>query len=101
MQIVFVGPPGAGKGTQSARLAEHLAIPHLSTGDMFREACQRQTAVGRSAAEYMNAGKLVPDEVVTAIALDRLQQADCFIVRPPHAPAAKAGELVPVVPIDL
>jgi len=77
MQIVFVGPPGAGKGTQALRLKVYLGVVHLSTGDMFREAEQAGTELGRQAAEFFRAGKLVPDDVVIGIIAERLQQPDC------------------------
>jgi len=77
MQIVFVGPPGAGKGTQALRLKDHLGVVHLSTGEMFREAEREDTDLGRQAAEYFRAGALVPDEVVVGIIAERLQQPDC------------------------
>ncbi|MCH2113463.1 MAG: adenylate kinase [Pirellulales bacterium] len=77
MRIVVIGPPGAGKGTQAARLAEHLQIPTLSTGDMLRDACKRKTVVGKQAAQYMESGRLVPDEVAEKIVLDRLGEPDC------------------------
>ena len=72
MLVVFMGPPGAGKGTQSKRLAEQLEIPHCSTGDMFRDACQRQTDVGRKATEYLQSGRLVPDSLVEQLVVERL-----------------------------
>jgi len=77
MQIVFIGPPGAGKGTQSVRLAEHLQVPHLSTGDMLREACQKKTSVGIQATEAMGSGQLVSDELVEELVFERLSQPDC------------------------
>jgi len=77
MRIVFVGPPGAGKGTQSVRLARHLQVPHLSTGEMFREACQQQSDVGKKASSYMESGRLVPDKLVESIAFGRLVHSDC------------------------
>ncbi|NOY29714.1 MAG: adenylate kinase [Planctomycetes bacterium] len=77
MQIVFIGPPGAGKGTQSVRLAEHLQVPHLSTGDMLREACRQKTAIGIQAAEAMGSGQLVSDELVEEVVFERLSQPDC------------------------
>jgi adenylate kinase len=77
MQIAFVGPPGAGKGTQALRLKDDLGVVHLSTGDMFREAEQAGTELGRQAAEFFRSGKLVPDEVVVGIIDERLQQPDC------------------------
>jgi len=77
MQIIFIGPPGAGKGTQSVRLAEHLHVPHLSTGDMLREACQQKTPVGILAAEAMETGQLVSDDLVEVAVFERLRQPDC------------------------
>ncbi|MEU2896306.1 adenylate kinase [Streptomyces sp. NPDC001273] len=76
MRIVLVGPPGAGKGTQAARLAEKLRIPHISTGDLFRANIGRQTELGKLAKSYMDAGNLVPDEVTIAMAKDRMKQPD-------------------------
>ncbi|WP_330459304.1 adenylate kinase [Streptomyces sp. NBC_00820] len=76
MRIVLVGPPGAGKGTQAVRLAEQLAIPHISTGDLFRANISQQTELGKLAKSYMDAGNLVPDEVTIAMAKDRMEQAD-------------------------
>ncbi|MGW7352841.1 adenylate kinase [Streptomyces sp. Z26] len=76
MRIVLVGPPGAGKGTQAAYLAENLAIPHISTGDLFRANISQGTALGVQAKEYMNAGHLVPDEVTIGMAEDRMTQED-------------------------
>jgi adenylate kinase len=77
MRIVFIGPPGAGKGTQSARLTELLDVPHLSTGEMLREAVRDQTRVGKLAEEYMSTGRLVPDPVVVEIVGERLTHPDC------------------------
>ncbi len=76
MRIVLVGPPGAGKGTQAAYLAEKLSIPHISTGDLFRANISQGTPLGKQAQEYMRAGQLVPDEVTIAMAKDRLEQPD-------------------------
>lgn len=78
MQIIFIGPPGAGKGTQSVRLAEYLQVPHLSTGDMLREACRKKTDVGIQAAEAMSSGQLVSDELVDLIVFQRLIEPDCL-----------------------
>jgi adenylate kinase len=76
MRIVLVGPPGAGKGTQAALLAQTLSIPHVSTGDLFRANISQGTELGRLAKSIMDTGKLVPDEVTIAMVKDRLQQAD-------------------------
>ncbi len=77
MRIVFLGPPGAGKGTQSARLTEHLGIVHLSTGDMLRDAKAAGTPVGKMAGEFMDSGRLVPDPVIVQVVGDRLSRPDC------------------------
>ena len=76
MRIVLVGPPGAGKGTQAAFLANNLSIPHISTGDLFRANISRQTELGKLAKSYMDKGELVPDEVTIAMAKDRMEQPD-------------------------
>jgi len=72
----MLGPPGAGKGTQAQRMAKALGIPHLSTGDMLRSNVARDTGLGRQAKAFMEAGDLVPDELVTAMVTDRLGQDD-------------------------
>ena len=76
MRIVFLGPPGSGKGTQSEVLREKLGIPQISTGDMLRAARKAGTPLGREAEKYMNAGKLVPDEVVIGLVEERVQKPD-------------------------
>ncbi|GLW17467.1 adenylate kinase [Streptomyces kronopolitis] len=76
MRIVLVGPPGAGKGTQAAYLAKNLAIPHISTGDLFRANISQGTPLGVEAKSYMDAGNLVPDSVTIGMAEDRMEQAD-------------------------
>jgi len=77
MRIVLIGPPGAGKGTQAKRLIEDLQIPHLSTGEMLRAGREVSTELGLMAAQYLDRGQLVPDELVVGIVDQRLQQADC------------------------
>ena len=77
MQLVFTGPPGAGKGTQAEWLVEFLGIPHLSTGDILREAIDHGTVVGQIAQRYISEGKLVPDEVVVQIVTEPLEDDDC------------------------
>jgi len=77
MKIILLGPPGAGKGTQAAMLMERFGIPQISTGDMLRAAVQAQTSLGNKAKQIMDAGGLVPDEVVVGIVHDRLQLEDC------------------------
>ncbi|MEU9603058.1 adenylate kinase [Streptomyces sp. NPDC048057] len=76
MRIVLVGPPGAGKGTQAAYLAENLSIPHISTGDLFRANISQGTDLGRQAKSYMDAGELVPDEVTIGMAKERMGRPD-------------------------
>lgn len=75
-RLLLLGPPGAGKGTQAQRLVTQLGIPQVSTGDMLRAAVAAGTAVGRQAKSFMEAGKLVPDEVVIGVAEERLSQPD-------------------------
>lgn len=77
MNIVMLGPPGAGKGTQAALLAERLSIPHVATGDLFREALKAETELGQTAKAYMERGELVPDEVTIGMVRERLRQPDC------------------------
>ena len=76
MNLVLLGPPGAGKGTQAERISKEFQIPHISTGDMFREAIKNRTALGAQAEKYMAAGELVPDEIVIGIVAERLTQPD-------------------------
>ena len=77
MNLILLGPPGAGKGTQAKRLMEKYDIPQISTGDILRAAVKEGTEMGRKAKEFMDAGKLVPDEVVIGIIDDRLKEKDC------------------------
>jgi adenylate kinase len=77
MRLVLLGPPGAGKGTQSAWLIDYLRIPHLSTGDMLRAAALHDDPVGREVAEVLQTGCLVSDEIVLDIVRQRLAEADC------------------------
>jgi adenylate kinase len=77
MRIVVLGPPGAGKGTQAVRLAEHFTCADIATGDIFRANVAEGTELGRIAQEYMDRGDLVPDEVVIAMVTERLAEPDC------------------------
>lgn len=77
MRIVLLGPPGAGKGTQAIRIAGKFGIPHIATGDIFRDNVKGQTDLGREAKEYMDRGDLVPDSVVNRMVADRLERDDC------------------------
>jgi adenylate kinase len=77
MRIIFIGPPGAGKGTQAERLVQTYRMAHLSTGDMLRAARDAKTEVGLKAEKYMSTGALVPDDVIVAIIAERLEQSDC------------------------
>ena len=77
MKIVMLGAPGAGKGTQAKMIAEKYGIPHVSTGDIFRANIKNGTELGKEAKQYMDQGKLVPDELTVKILLDRVSQPDC------------------------
>jgi adenylate kinase len=75
--VIFLGAPGAGKGTQAAEVANELKLAHIATGDMFRDAQKKGTALGLKAKEYMEKGKLVPDEITVAMLLERIAAPDC------------------------
>jgi adenylate kinase len=75
--IILLGPPGSGKGTQAVRLTKEFQIPHISTGDLFRENIAQETPLGQQAQEYINAGRLVPDELVLEMLFSRVSQTDC------------------------
>ncbi|MEH2137921.1 adenylate kinase [Nostoc sp.] len=75
-RLIFLGPPGAGKGTQAQALAEHLNIPHISTGEILRQAMKEQTPLGIKAQNYVNSGELVPDQLVQDLVQERLNQTD-------------------------
>ncbi|MBU6382917.1 MAG: adenylate kinase [Verrucomicrobia bacterium] len=75
--VILMGPPGAGKGTHAGPLSVHLGIPHISTGDLFREHFRQQTLLGKQAKEYIDRGNLVPDELVLNMLFDRVSQEDC------------------------
>ncbi|NLY90993.1 MAG: adenylate kinase [Firmicutes bacterium] len=76
MRLILLGPPGAGKGTQAARISAEFMIPSISTGDMFREAIKKQTLLGKQVEQYISRGELVPDELVLGIVAERLAQPD-------------------------
>ena len=77
MKIIMLGAPGAGKGTQAARMAEKYNIPHISTGDIFRANIRDNTELGQKAKSYMDKGLLVPDELTCDLVMDRISQEDC------------------------
>ena len=75
--IVLLGPPGAGKGTQAQRLSQAMSLPHISSGDIFREHIKNQTELGKSADEYIKRGELVPDDITIAMIRERIERPDC------------------------
>ena len=77
LRTILLGPPGAGKVTQAAKIVEKYGVPHISTGDIFRENIKKGTELGKKAQEYMNRGELVPDDLVIEIATTRLLEDDC------------------------
>ena len=109
--IVMLGAPGAGKGTQASLISKKIGLPHISSGDIFRENIKNQTELGKLASEYMNKGELVPDDITIAMIGERLSRPDCaqgavldgFPRTPPQAEAldnllAESDEKVGVVP---
>jgi adenylate kinase len=96
MRLLIMGPPGAGKGTQAARLAARLGVPAISTGDIFRANVTAGTPLGVEARRYMDAGEYVPDSVTNAMVRDRLAEADCasgFLLDGYPRTVAQVGEL--------
>ncbi len=77
MKIIMLGAPGAGKGTQAIKIAERYGIPHISTGDLFRSNIGQNTELGKEAKQYMDAGKLVPDDLTVRMLFDRVAKDDC------------------------
>lgn len=77
MKIILLGPPGAGKGTQAKQIADKFKIPHISTGDIFRKNIKEKTVLGIKAKDYIDKGKLVPDDLTVAIVKDRINRDDC------------------------
>jgi adenylate kinase len=77
MRVIFLGPAGAGKGTQAARLSERLGVPRISTGDMLREALRQGTPLGKAAEPYLERGELVPDHLLVTMIKDRVKEPDC------------------------
>ncbi len=76
MRIILIGPPGAGKGTQAVALSERLGVPHISTGDLFRDHVARRTPLGQEAQRYLDTGELVPDHITAGMVRERLAQPD-------------------------
>jgi adenylate kinase len=77
LNLILLGPPGAGKGTQAQRLVEDFRLPYVATGEMLRAAVREETPLGKEAKKFMNNGDLVPDNVIIGVAVERLQQDDC------------------------
>ncbi|HLE54260.1 MAG TPA: adenylate kinase [Thermoplasmata archaeon] len=103
MRLVFLGPPGAGKGTQAARLAEHLGVPRISTGDILRRHVADGTDLGKKAKGYMDTGKLVPDPLVIEMTKLRLAEPDAkkgFILDGFPRTIAQAEALAKITPLD-
>ena len=104
MNIILLGAPGAGKGSQAAKISEYYKIPHISTGDIFRKNIKEQTALGKLAKTFIDAGNLVPDDVVIDLVKDRLSNDDCkngYILDGFPRTIAQAEALDKVARIDL
>ena len=103
MRLVLLGPPGSGKGTQGAKLAEALGVPRISTGDILRRNVAQGTELGKKAKAYMESGKLVPDDLVIAMTRERLQEPDArrgFILDGFPRTIAQAEALAALTPLD-
>ncbi len=103
MRLVLLGPPGSGKGTQGAKLAEVLGVPRISTGDILRRNVAQGTQLGKEAKAYMESGKLVPDELVIAMTAERLKEADArngFVLDGFPRTIAQAEALSRLTPLD-
>jgi len=103
MRLVLLGPPGAGKGTQAAKLSNYVGVPRISTGDILRKHVAEGTDLGKKAQAYMDAGKLVPDDLVIAMTERRLKEADArkgFILDGFPRTIAQAEALAKLVPLD-
>jgi len=103
MRLVLLGPPGSGKGTQAARLAETLGVPRISTGDILRRNVAQGTELGKKAKTYMEAGQLVPDDLVIAMTAERLKEPDAqkgFILDGFPRTIAQADALAKLTPLD-
>ncbi|MEM0344594.1 MAG: adenylate kinase [Thermofilaceae archaeon] len=104
MRLVFMGPPGVGKGTYASAISERFGIPHISTGDIIREEIKKGTELGRKLKEYVERGELVPDELVTELVRARLSQEDCkhgFILDGYPRTLRQAEDLDKMTKIDL
>ena len=105
MNIILLGAPGAGKGMQATRISDAYALPHISTGDIFRENIKNQTPIGMLAKSYIDQGQLVPDEVTCKIVEDRLERDDCkasgYMLDGFPRNIAQAEELDKITKIDL
>ncbi|MFW6014768.1 MAG: adenylate kinase [Candidatus Nanoarchaeia archaeon] len=103
MNLIIMGPQGSGKGTQAQKLSQKFAIPHISTGDIFRENIKNETELGKEAKEYIDEGMLVPDELTIRIVNDRLSKQDCkngFILDGFPRNVAQAKAMDEIVSID-
>ena len=104
MNIILLGAPGAGKGTQASKISDGYALPHISTGDIFRENIKNQTPIGMLAKSYIDKGQLVPDEVTCKIVEERISQPDCakgYMLDGFPRTIAQAEELAKIANIDL
>lgn len=104
MNLIIMGAPGSGKGTQAAMICKAHGLPHISTGDILRKNIADGTALGKQAKEYMDAGKLVPDELVVALLKDRIEQDDCkagFLLDGFPRTKAQADALGKITKIDV
>ena len=104
MRKIFLGPPGSGKGTAASRVAPRFNVPHICTGDLFRENIKQETPIGLKAKKYMEKGELVPDEIVIGMLANRIKQEDCkdgFILDGFPRTIPQAEKLLEISDIDI
>ncbi|KPJ48641.1 adenylate kinase [candidate division TA06 bacterium DG_26] len=101
MRISFLGPPGSGKGTQAERLSKEFGIPHIATGDILRDTIRKDTSLGKKVKAYLGMGRLVPDDIITELILEKIDKAEDFLIDGFPRTLAQAERLEKTAPIGI